>query len=76
MRAALLTLLLPLAACASGDPDAVAEPTSTVTVAYEGMLADGTVFDANDRATFSLRQVVPGFRSNITGMQVGETKTF
>ena len=81
MRRAALLLLVPvltLAACDNGDdtPD-VASAGSTVTVAYEGRLADGSVFDQNDRATFTLNErVIPGFRNGIVGMRVGETKTF
>ena len=82
-RPALLAAALVLAACGgdSADPgveagaSGVAEPTSTVTVAYEGRLSDGTVFDQSDRVTFSLLQVIPGFQSGIAGMRVGESKT-
>lgn len=70
-----LALPILLAACDSSD-DEVASADSTVTVAYEGRLENGTVFDQNDRATFSLRQVIPGFRDGVVGMHVGETKTF
>ncbi len=85
MRLLLLAALLPLAACGSDDAPAeaepavaaeatVAQPTSTVTVAYKGRLEDGTVFDQSDRSTFNLQQVIPGFRDGISGMRVGETK--
>ena len=85
MRFLLLAALLPLAACGPDDAPAeaepavaadaaVAEPTSTVTVAYKGRLEDGSVFDQSDRSTFNLQQVIPGFRDGITGMRVGETK--
>lgn len=70
-----LVALLTLAACDSADSD-VAQSTSTVTVAYEGRLEDGTVFDSSDRATFELDGVIRGFRNGIIGMRVGETKTF
>jgi FKBP-type peptidyl-prolyl cis-trans isomerase len=77
MRRALPLLLLfalALGACdSSGD---VAEATSTVTVAYEGRLEDGTVFDRSPGATFSLQGVIPGFRAGVVGMRVGQTKTF
>ncbi len=78
--ASLLLALLVLSACKAGDPTddgvlEVAEPTSTVTVAYEGRLEDGTVFDGSDRATFSLLQVIPGFQTGIAGMTEGESKT-
>ncbi len=70
----LAALVLPLAACDSDDD--VAGPNSTVIVAYEGRLQDGTVFDESDRARFPLRGAIPGFRDNAVGMRVGETKTF
>ncbi|MGB3544096.1 FKBP-type peptidyl-prolyl cis-trans isomerase [Rubrivirga sp.] len=78
--ASLLLSALVLSACGPGEPPddgvlEVAEPTSTVTVAYEGRLQDGTVFDASDRATFSLLQVIPGFQAGIAGMTEGESKT-
>jgi FKBP-type peptidyl-prolyl cis-trans isomerase len=58
------------------DPVEVALANSTVTVAYEGRLEDGTVFDSSDGASFSLTRVIPGFRDGIVGMRVGETRTF
>ncbi|MDX1420685.1 MAG: FKBP-type peptidyl-prolyl cis-trans isomerase [Rubricoccaceae bacterium] len=77
MRPLCIVLLatLALAACDNAD-DGVAETGSIVVVAYEGQLDDGTVFDQSDRATFSLLQVIPGFRDGIIGMRVGETRTF
>lgn len=69
MRALPLIALLFLVAC-----DSAAE--KVVTVAYEGRLEDGRVFDSSPRATFSLGQVLPGFRDGIVDMVVGETKTF
>lgn len=74
-RLALLLLVLTVAACDSSEDD-VARANSTVTVAYEGRLEDGTVFDRSNGATFSLRGVIPGFRDGIVGMAVGETRTF
>ena len=71
-----LVLMLGLAACGPApDPDAVATPQSTVTVDYRGTLADGTVFDEATGATFNLGEVIPGFRTGISGMHPGETKT-
>jgi FKBP-type peptidyl-prolyl cis-trans isomerase len=71
-----LSLTLALSACApASDPDAVAAPTSTVTVDYEGTLEDGTVFDSGRGVTFALGEVIPGFQTGIAGMRVGETKT-
>ena len=89
MRPVVFVALFALAACQPGetrgdDPEVggiavdtsiVAEPTSTVTVAYKGRLEDGTVFDQSDRATFNLQQVIPGFQTGIAGMHVGETKS-
>ena len=47
----------------------------TVTVHYEGWLHDGTKFDSSiDRgepATFSLNQVIVGWRDGVPGMKVG-----
>ena len=88
MRSVPFLLALALVACepdgdtSSSAPEAavtvdttrVAEPTSTVVVAYKGRLEDGTVFDESDRATFNLQRVIPGFQTGITGMHVGETK--
>ena len=76
LRPLLLLLLCALAACDSDTDSDVARADSTVTVSYVGRLEDGTVFDRSSRATFSLRQVIPGFRDAIVGMRVGESKTF
>lgn len=73
---AALFLTLVLAACDSSDDPDVAEADSFVTVAYEGRLEDGTVFDSSSSAAFSLQQVIPGFRAGVVGMREGETKTF
>ena len=73
-----LCLAAALAACspdAPADPNATATPASTVTVDYRGTLADGTVFDEATGATFALDAVIAGFRTGISGMRVGETKT-
>ena len=76
MRSALaFVLLAALALSACDTADDVARATDTVTVAYEGRLEDGTVFDRSDRATFPLQRVIPGFRDGIVGMRVGESKT-
>lgn len=53
---------------------------NTVHVHYTGSLADGSVFDSSngrDPLAFTLgdSQVIPGFESAVTGMQVGEEKT-
>ncbi|HET6537703.1 MAG TPA: FKBP-type peptidyl-prolyl cis-trans isomerase [Sphingopyxis sp.] len=42
-----------------------------VLVKYEGRLADGTVFDANEQAPMQIAQVVPGFGEALTRMQKG-----
>jgi FKBP-type peptidyl-prolyl cis-trans isomerase FkpA len=50
-----------------------ASPTAAdvVLVKYEGRLADGTVFDANEQAPMQVGQVVPGFGEALTRMQKG-----
>ncbi|MEM8560002.1 MAG: FKBP-type peptidyl-prolyl cis-trans isomerase [Bacteroidota bacterium] len=73
---ALFLCTLLLTACEPKEEITVATPDSTVIVAYEGTLPDGTVFDSNDRARLPLPNMIPGFQTNITGMTVGETKTF
>ena len=74
-RLASLLLLLAAAGCASGG-NAVAHTKSYVTVAYVGRLPDGTVFERTPRSSFLLSNTIEGFRVNIRGMRVGETKTF
>lgn len=50
---------------------------STVTVAYEGRLIDGTVFDSSiergEPATFAVGQVIPGWVEGLQMMQEGAT---
>jgi FKBP-type peptidyl-prolyl cis-trans isomerase FkpA len=48
-------------------------PTDTdiVLVKYEGKLADGTVFDANEQAPMQVAGVVPGFAQALKRMQKG-----
>lgn len=53
----------------------------TVQVHYTGTLSDGTVFDSSEGRTpigFTVGsgQVIPGFDSAVTGMNVGDKKTF
>lgn len=54
---------------------AEATESSTVVVHYTGALAkDGTIFQSStggEPVTFSLGQVIPGFKEGITGMKVG-----
>ncbi|MGB3543093.1 FKBP-type peptidyl-prolyl cis-trans isomerase [Rubrivirga sp.] len=52
-------------------------PGDRVRVVYQGQFADGTVFDESgeEGATFSVEQVVPGFRTALLDMNVGETRT-
>lgn len=55
----------------------VAQANSTVTVNYTGYLIDGSVFDSSagrGPTTFSLAQVIPGFKEGITGMRVGGSR--
>ena len=40
-------------------------------VKYEGRLADGTVFDANDNTPLPVGQMIPGFAQGLKQMQVG-----
>ncbi|WP_432767606.1 MAG: peptidylprolyl isomerase [Sphingopyxis sp.] len=42
-----------------------------VLVKYEGKLADGTVFDANEQAPMQVAGVVPGFSEALTRMKKG-----
>lgn len=72
---AVLVAALALAACDSAEED-VAQANSIVTVAYVGTLPNGSVFDRSPGATFSLGGVIPGFRTGVVGMRVGETRTF
>ena len=58
-----------------GTGSAVATVNSTVTVRYVGTLADGTVFDRNETATFNLGGTIPGFRLGIDGMKIGGRRT-
>jgi FKBP-type peptidyl-prolyl cis-trans isomerase FkpA len=48
-------------------------PTDTdiALIKYEGRLADGTVFDANEQAPMAVGQVVPGFKQALKRMQKG-----
>jgi FKBP-type peptidyl-prolyl cis-trans isomerase 2 len=57
-----------------------AQEGDLVTVAYQGTLEDGTVFDSSEEAeplAFVLGedQVLPGFEKAVIGMEVGEQKT-
>lgn len=57
-----------------------AKAGDTVLIHYTGTLEDGSVFDSSrgrDPLEFTLGegQVIPGFESAVTGMEVGEEKT-
>ncbi len=57
-----------------------AQEGDTVTVTYEGMLEDGSIFDACDETsplTFVLgeNEVLPGLELAVLGMQEGDRKT-
>jgi peptidylprolyl isomerase len=57
-----------------------AQEGDTVTVTFQGVLDDGSVFDAsdeNDPLTFVLgeNEVLPGLEIAILGMEVGDQKT-
>ncbi|MEM0962859.1 MAG: FKBP-type peptidyl-prolyl cis-trans isomerase [Bacteroidota bacterium] len=69
-----LLLAVTLAACDASE--GVVEANSLVTLAYEGQLTDGTVFDQNDRVEFNMANMLPGFREGVLGMMTGESRTF
>jgi FKBP-type peptidyl-prolyl cis-trans isomerase 2 len=54
----------------------------TVKVEYEGSLDDGTVFDSSERHGEPIEfevgagQIIPGFESEVVGMEEGEEKEF
>lgn len=51
--------------------------SSCVTVSYKGsLLEDGRVFDENPNISFSLEQVIPGWRIAIPKLGVGDSATF
>ncbi len=75
LRLASLLFLIAAVGCGAGGPR-MAHTKSYVTIAFEGTLPDGTVFDSSPRSSFLLSDTIPGFRINIRGMTVGETKTF
>ncbi|MDH3998279.1 MAG: peptidylprolyl isomerase [Desulfuromonadales bacterium] len=57
-----------------------AQEGDTVTVTFQGLLEDGSVFDSseeNDPLTFILgeNEVLPGFELAVIGMEVGDQKT-
>jgi peptidylprolyl isomerase len=57
-----------------------AQDGDTVTVTFQGVLEDGSVFDSSDESeplTFMLgaNEVLPGFERAVAGMEVGEEKT-
>lgn len=54
----------------SGD-GATADQTSTIRVAYEGTLLDGTVFDSSDDLVFPLRNLIEGWQIGIPLIQAG-----
>jgi peptidylprolyl isomerase len=60
----------------------IAENGNTVNAHYRGTFEDGTEFDSSrtrgESITFEIGsgQMIPGFESGVTGMSVGETKTF
>jgi len=52
-------------------------PESCVTVKYSGkFMKDGMEFDKNDKISFSLGQVIPGWRISIPMIGVGDSATF
>jgi hypothetical protein len=55
----------------TGDGDQPSSASATVGVNYEGRLLDGTVFDANDAASFALDGVIAGWTEGLSSMRVG-----
>ena len=52
-------------------------PENCVEVSYHGKLLDnGSTFDRNDKITFSLMEVIPGWRMSIPKLGVGDSATF
>ena len=58
-----------------GTGSAVANENSSVTVRYVGTLADGSVFDRSESASFNLGGTIAGFRIGIAGMKIGGRRT-
>lgn len=54
----------------AGD-GATADQSSTIRVAYEGTLLDGTVFDSSDDLVFPLRNLIEGWQIGIPLIQEG-----
>ena len=57
-----------------------AERGDTVAVHYKGTLSDGTVFDSSEgneplEFTIGAHEVIDGFETAVTGMNVGDKKT-
>lgn len=50
------------------------QTTTNVNVDYVGYLSDGTIFDANNGASFPLGGVIVGFVDGMVGMKVGGTR--
>ena len=58
-----------------GTGTATVAPTSFITIAYRGWLADGTQFDSSDSLSgLRANQYVPGFTDGVLGMKVGEKR--
>lgn len=63
-----------------GNQYEIAQDGDTVTVTFQGVLEDGSVFDASDESqplTFIIGRdaVLPGLEKAVSGMLVGEHKT-
>ena len=50
---------------------AMPQPQDLVEIGYRGMLADGSVFDQNDKAPFPASGTIPGFSEALQRMRVG-----
>ena len=82
----LLGVVMIFAACSGDDADdsagsaEVVEAGDTVSVEYEGRLANGEVFDSSENGpalTFiaGSGMMIPGFDNAVLGMKLGEKKT-
>jgi FKBP-type peptidyl-prolyl cis-trans isomerase FkpA len=56
---------------AEGTGAEITSKTDSVFVTYAGYLKDGKLFDSGTNVRFVLGQLLPGFRSGLTGMKQG-----
>ena len=80
--AALTAVLVFSIPAIAGDKKGPAKNGDTVSVEYTGTLKDGSVFDSSERHgqplkfTLGQGQLLPKFEAAVTGMKLGEEKTF